>query len=103
MLFLQFTQEVGERHTEAVCTGREDGSEGRGGECGLEPSQWFLWERISEAGSTGVRLAGWNKSTGSGVLAVSLLVWDLVPALSWLGQVHSGPEPENPSKAVAGV
>ena len=103
MFFLQFTQEVGERHTKVVGTGREDGSERRGGECGLAPSQWFLWERISKAGSTGVRLAGLNKSIGSGVLGVSLLVWYLVPALSWLGQVHSEPEPENPSKEVVGV
>ena len=50
-----------------------------------------------------MRLAGLNKSVGSGVLRVSLLVWYLVPALSWLGQVHSEPEPENPSKEVVGV
>lgn len=77
--FLLFTHEVGQLHTKLVGTGREDrgGSEHSGGEWGLEASQWFLWERISKAGPTGVRRAGLNKSTGSGALGVSLVVCHL--------------------------
>lgn len=52
------------------------GQEGVGGKCGQQPLFWFLWERTSKAGQTGL---GWCLNNFSGLWGVVAASNCLVP------------------------